>query len=223
MKEKILIAEDEIDLAKAIRAILQFNNYEVEVANNGQEALNKTMEGTYNAIILDIMMPVMDGITALKEMRKNGVNTPIILLTAKSQVDDKVEGLDSGANDYLTKPFNKKELLARIRAVTRTNEMQKEKYKIGNILFDKENSRISNTVTEFNLNNKECEIMEMLIKNQERNLTNNEIIKRIWCNEEIEESAAEMYISYLQDKFKALDANVEINNKNGYMLEMKKV
>ena len=223
MKEKILIAEDEKELAKAIRAILQFNNYDVDVTNNGQEALDRTKEVIYNAIILDIMMPVMDGITALKEMRKNGINTPIILLTAKSQVDDKVEGLDSGANDYLTKPFNKKELLARIRAVTRTSEMQKEKYKIGNILFDKENSRISNSISEFNLNNKECEIMEMLIKNQDRNITNTEIVKRIWSNEQIEDSAAEMYISYLQDKFQALDANVEINNKNGYILEMKKL
>ena len=223
MKEKILIAEDEKELAKANGAILQFNNYDVDVTNNGQEALDRTKEVIYNAIILDIMMPVMDGITALKEMRKNGINTPIILLTAKSQVDDKVEGLDSGANDYLTKPFNKKELLARIRAVTRTSEMQKEKYKIGNILFDKENSRISNSISEFNLNNKECEIMEMLIKNQDRNITNTEIVKRIWSNEQIEDSAAEMYISYLQDKFQALDANVEINNKNGYILEMKKL
>lgn len=223
MKEKILIAEDEKELGRAIKAILQYSNYDVTVTTNGQEALNKTLNDSFDAIIMDIMMPVMDGITALKEMRKNGVNTPIILLTAKAQVDDKVEGLDSGANDYLTKPFNKKELLARIRAVTRTNNSNKEKFKVGNILFDKESSKISSETSEFNLNNKECEIMEMLIKNQERNLSYNEIVKRVWKTEEMEESAVNMYMSYLQDKFHALNANVEINKENGYILEMKKI
>ena len=204
MKEKILIAEDEKELGKAIKAILQYSDYDVTVTTNGQEALDKTLNDSFDAIIMDIMMPVMDGITALKEMRKNGVNTPIILLTAKAQVDDKVEGLDSGANDYLTKPFNKKELLARIRAVTRINNSNKEKFKVGNIMFDKENSKISSETSEFNLNNKECEIMEMLIKNQERNISYNEIVKRVWKTEEMEESSVNMYMSYLQDKFQAL-------------------
>ena len=161
MKEKILIAEDEKELAKAIKIILEYSGYEVTVTNNGLEALQKTEEDSFNCIILDIMMPVMNGIDSLKEMRENGVNTPIILLTAKSQIDDKVEGLDAGANDYLTKPFNKDELLARIRAQTRTIEEKKEKYKIGNILFNKENSEISNNTVTFRLNNKECEIMEI--------------------------------------------------------------
>ncbi|MBR3133229.1 MAG: response regulator transcription factor [Clostridia bacterium] len=223
MKEKILIAEDEKELGKAIKAILQYSDYDVTVTTNGQEALDKTLNDSFDAIIMDIMMPVMDGITALKEMRKNGVNTPIILLTAKAQVDDKVEGLDSGANDYLTKPFNKKELLARIRAVTRINNSNKEKFKVGNIMFDKENSKISSETSEFNLNNKECEIMEMLIKNQERNISYNEIVKRVWKTEEMEESSVNMYMSYLQDKFQALNANIEINKENGYVLEMKKI
>ena len=127
MKEKILIAEDDKELAKAIKIILEYNNYEVTVTNNGLEALQKTDEENFNCIILDIMMPVMNGIDSLKEMRANGINTPIILLTAKAQIDDKVEGLDAGANDYLTKPFNKDELLARIRAQTRVIEEKKEK------------------------------------------------------------------------------------------------
>lgn len=219
MKEKILIAEDEKELAKAIKIILEYNNYEVTVTNNGLEALQKTEEENFNCIILDIMMPVMTGLEALKEMRANGTNTPIILLTAKSQVDDKVEGLDAGANDYLTKPFNKDELLARIRAQTRTIEEKKEKYKIGNILFNKENSEISNNNVAFRLNNKECEIMEILAKNQDRNVSAKELNKKIWQNERYKSSAVQMYISYLQEKFVALDANVKINDKNGYSIE----
>ena len=219
MKEKILIAEDEKELAKAIKIILEYSGYEVTITNNGLEALQKTDEESFNCIILDIMMPVMNGIDSLKEMRENGVNTPIILLTAKSQIDDKVEGLDAGANDYLTKPFNKDELLARIRAQTRTIEEKKEKYKIGNILFNKENSEISNNAVTFRLNNKECEIMEILAKNQDRNVSAKELNKKIWPNEKYKSNAVQMYISYLQEKFVALDANVKINEKNGYSIE----
>lgn len=219
MKEKILIAEDEKELAKAIKIILEYNNYDVTVTYNGLEALQKTDEENFNCIILDIMMPVMNGIDSLKEMRENGVNTPIILLTAKSQIDDKVEGLDAGANDYLTKPFNKDELLARIRAQTRTIEEKKEKYKIGNILFNKENSEISNNTITFRLNNKECAIMEILAKNQDRNVSAKELNKKIWQNEKYKSNAVQMYISYLQEKFIALDANVKINDRNGYLIE----
>ena len=125
MKEKILISEDEQELAKAVKTILSFSGYEVEVAYNGEEAINKVKKNVFDVIIMDIMMPIKDGIEALKEMREMGVHTPVILLTAKSQIDDKVEGLDAGANDYLTKPFDKKELLARIRAMIRTNNEKK--------------------------------------------------------------------------------------------------
>ena len=176
-------------------------------------------DNIYDLIILDVMMPVMDGIQALKEMRKNNIKTPIMLLTAKAQIDDKVEGLDSGANDYLTKPFDKKELLARIRALTREQEENKEKYKIGNITFDKETSEISNKNTSLHLNNKECEIMEFLVKNQERNITKKELKKRIWVKENKDENIVTMYIAYLQEKFLALGANIKINDKNGYVLE----
>ena len=165
------------------------------------------------------MMPITDGLQSLKEIRKNNIKTPIILLTAKSQVDDKVEGLDSGANDYLTKPFDKKELLARIRVLTREKEENEEKYKIGNIIFDKETSEISTSKASLHLNNKECEIMEFLVKNQERNISKKELKKRIWVKEKNDENIVTMYISYLQEKFLALGANVKINDKNGYVLE----
>ena len=218
-KLKILLADDEKELARAVGTILKYSNYEVNIVNNGKEAVEMVKENMYDLIILDVMMPVMDGIQALKEMRKNNIKTPIMLLTAKAQIDDKVEGLDSGANDYLTKPFDKKELLARIRALTREQEENKEKYKIGNIIFDKETSEISNQNTSLHLNNKECEIMEFLVKNQERNITKKELKKRIWVKENKDENIVTMYISYLQEKFLALGANIKINDKNGYVLE----
>ncbi len=221
MKEKlkILLADDEKELSRAIATILKYSNYEVDIVFNGKEAIDKVKENIYDLIILDVMMPVMDGIQALKEIRKDNIKTPIMLLTAKAQIDDKVEGLDSGANDYLTKPFDKKELLARIRALTREQEENKEKYKIGNITFNKETSEISNKNTSLHLNNKECEIMEFLVKNQERNITKKELKKRIWVKENKDENIVTMYISYLQEKFLALGANIKINDKNGYVLE----
>ena len=182
-KIKILLADDEKDLSKAVGTILAYSNYDVDIVSNGKEALERINNTIYDLIILDIMMPVMDGIQALKEIRKNNIKTPVILLTAKSQVDDKVEGLDSGANDYLTKPFDKKELLARIRALTRIKEENEEKYVIGNIVFDKETSALSSDKASLHLNNKECEIMEFLVKNQERNVSKKELKKRIWVKE----------------------------------------
>lgn len=165
------------------------------------------------------MMPVMDGLEAVREMRESGIKTPIIMLTAKSTVDDKVEGLDNGADDYMTKPFDKKELLARIRAHIRLSSDKKEKVYVGNLIFSKEESEISSNKATFRLNPKECEIMEMLVKNQDRSITTNELSKRVWESDELQEGAVNMYISYLQNKFTALDANVKINNENGYVLE----
>lgn len=218
-KIKILLADDEKDLSKAVGTILTYSNYDVDIVSNGKEALEKINNTIYDLIILDIMMPVMDGIQALKEIRKNNIKTPVILLTAKSQVDDKVEGLDSGANDYLTKPFDKKELLARIRALTRIKEENEEKYEIGNIVFDKETSALSSDKASLHLNNKECEIMEFLVKNQERNVSKKELKKRIWVKDNNDDNIVTMYISYLQEKFSALGANIKISDKNGYVLE----
>ena len=218
-KIKILLADDEKDLSKAVGTILTYSNYDVDIVSNGKEALEKINNTIYDLIILDIMMPVMDGIQALKEIRKNNIKTPVILLTAKSQVDDKVEGLDSAANDYLTKPFDKKELLARIRALTRIKEENEEKYEIGNIVFDKETSALSSDKASLHLNNKECEIMEFLVKNQERNVSKKELKKRIWVKGNNDDNIVTMYISYLQEKFSALGANIKISDKNGYVLE----
>ena len=130
MKDRILLVEDEKDLSKAVKTILTLSNYDVDTAFNGKEALDKVKEKHFDIIIMDIMMPVMDGIESMKEMRKIGVDTPVILLTAKSEIDDKIFGLDSGANDYITKPFDKNELLARIRALIRIKKEKNKKYSI---------------------------------------------------------------------------------------------
>jgi len=219
MKLKILLADDVQELAKAVGAILEYNNYEVDIVENGKEALEKVKDNIYDCIILDVMMPVMDGFEAVKQMRKLNVKTPIILLTAKTLVDDKVEGLDSGANDYLTKPFEKKELLARIRALIRTKEENEEKYEVGNLIFSKENSQLSRDKISLNLNNKECDIMEFFIKNPERKISEEELKQRIWTSENSCDNIVPMYITYLQEKFTALNANVKIDDINGYSLE----
>lgn len=218
-KEKILISEDEKELNKALKTILELSGYEVKATFNGKEAVEATQKECFDIIILDVMMPVMDGLEAVKEMRASGIRTPIIMLTAKSTTEDKVQGLDNGADDYITKPFDKKELLARIRAHIRSGLERREKVYVGNLVFSKENSELSSKKASFKLNTKECEIMEMLVRNQDRNITSNELSKKVWESDELQESAVNMYISYLQNKFTALDANVKINNKNGYVLE----
>ncbi len=219
MKDKILFAEDERELSKAITKILTINNYDVTSVYNGKEALSELKENSFNVIILDIMMPILDGISCLKQLRQNGIKTPVILLTAKSQIDEKVEGLDSGANDYLTKPFSYKELLARIRAVTRIQKEEKEKFEIGNLIFDKEKSELSNSQSSLHLNTKECNLMEILVKNKQTPLKEKEITNFVWQNEPVENLSLQMYISYLQNKFELLNSNLKIeNNRKGYFL-----
>jgi two-component system, OmpR family, response regulator ArlR len=130
---RILLVEDDRSLSRAVSTILQKNNYTVDCVDNGQLALDYLEQDIYDMVIMDIMMPVMDGITALKNLRKRGNNIPVLMLTAKTEIDDKVEGLDNGANDYLTKPFDTRELLARIRVLTRSEKQQDNVITLGNI------------------------------------------------------------------------------------------
>lgn len=219
MNLKILLADDAQELAEAIGDMLEYNDYEVDIVYNGKDAFNKAKEEIYDCIILDVMMPFMDGFEAVKRIRKLNIKTPIILLTAKNMVDDKVEGLDLGANDYITKPFEKKELLARIRALTRTEEEHKEKYEIGNLIFNKESSQLSKDKTSLNLSKQECDIIEFFIKNPERKISKDELKQRIWTNEQNSDNIVPMYMTFLQEKFYALSANIKINDIDGYKLE----
>ena len=157
---RLLLAEDEKALSKALTAILERNNYSVDAVYDGQSALEYLETDNYDGVILDIMMPKVDGLTVLRKVREKGNLIPILLLTAKSEVDDKVEGLDAGANDYLTKPFHSKELLARIRAITRTQSAQTtSNLTFGNVTLDQATFELSTAKGSFRLANKECPIL----------------------------------------------------------------
>lgn len=222
---KILIAEDELSLAKAIVAILKKNNYEAEAVYDGENALQYLNSGQYDAAVLDVMMPKLDGIEALKRYREGGGDTPILMLSAKSEVDDKVLGLDSGANDYLTKPFATKELLARIRALTRQLTTQStNKLRLGNIVLDRSRYELSSPTGCFHLTNKEFQMMELLLANSHRLISTDRFMEKIWgydSNTEI--SVVWVYISYLRKKLSSLNADVQIRvmRNAGYTLEEK--
>ena len=160
---RILLAEDERPLAKALVKIFEKNNYSADAVYNGEDALNYLELGDYDAAVLDIMMPKMDGITVLKKVRESGSRIPVLLLTAKSEIDDKVLGLDSGANYYLTKPFDTKELLAAVRAITRSQSGTDSRLTFGNITLDRATFELSSPSGSFRLANREFQMMEILI------------------------------------------------------------
>lgn len=163
---RLLLAEDEQALSKALTAILERNNYSVDAVFDGQTALEYLESDNYDGVILDIMMPKKDGITVLRELRSRGNRVPVLLLTAKSEIDDKVLGLDAGANDYLTKPFHSRELLARIRAMTRTQTVQPDaQFQLGNITLNRATFVLSSPTGSFRLSNKEFQMMELLMAN----------------------------------------------------------
>ncbi|MGN1478970.1 MAG: response regulator transcription factor, partial [Acutalibacteraceae bacterium] len=161
---RLLLAEDERALSKALCAILKHNNYSVDAVYNGEDAIDYIETGIYDGVILDIMMPKADGITVLKKIRADNISVPVLLLTAKSEIDDRVTGLDSGADDYLTKPFDTKELLARIRAMTRRkSEISSNELKFANITLDRSSYELSSPDGNIRLPNKEYQMMEMFM------------------------------------------------------------
>lgn len=219
---KLLLAEDERSLSRALVKILEKNNYTADAVYNGEDALSYLESGFYDAAILDIMMPKMDGITVLKKLRASGNTVPVIMLTAKSEIDDKVLGLDSGANDYLTKPFDTKELLARIRAMTRTQITADNKLTFGNISLDRATFELSSPTGSFRLANKEFQMMEILMSNPQHLVSTERLMERIWgYDSESEINVVWVYISYLRKKLTALHANIQIKaaRNAGYSLE----
>ena len=219
---KLLLAEDERSLSRALVKILEKNNYTADAVYNGEDALSYLESGFYDAAILDIMMPKIDGITVLKKLRASGNTVPVIMLTAKSEIDDKVLGLDSGANDYLTKPFDTKELLARIRAMTRTQITADNKLTFGNISLDRATFELSSPTGSFRLANKEFQMMEILMSNPQHLVSTERLIERIWgYDSESEINVVWVYISYLRKKLTALHANIQIKaaRNAGYSLE----
>jgi len=219
---RILLAEDEVSLAKAIVRILERNNYSADAVHDGMEALSYLEHGGYDLAILDIMMPKLDGITVLKTIRRQGNSIPVILLTAKSEIDDKVYGLDSGANDYITKPFDTKELLARIRVLTRGQKPAGSSLYCGNITLDRATFTLSSPSGSFRLANKEFQMMELLISNPGCLVSSERFMEKIWGYEtETEINVVWVYISYLRKKLNALHANIQIRSirNAGYTLE----
>ena len=220
---RILLAEDERSLSRAICAILQKNNYSVDAVYDGQEALDYLESANYDGVILDWMMPKKDGIQVLQTMRAKGNTTPVLFLTARSDVDDKVLGLDSGANDYLTKPFATQELLARIRAMTRTGAGQGDaSLRFGNVTLNCASYELSGPAGSYRLANKEFQMMEMLMRQPEKLISTEHFMDRIWgYDSEAELNVVWVYISYLRKKLTAIGANIRIKAQRnaGYCLE----
>ena len=219
---RILLAEDERSLARALVKIFEKNNYSADAVHNGEDALLHLEGGNYDVAILDIMMPKMDGITSLKKLRAAGNQIPVLMLTAKSEVDDKVLGLDSGANYYLTKPFDTKELLAAVRAITRIETQVESKLSFGNISLDRSTFEISSPTGSFRLANKEFQMMEILIANPHHIIPAERFMEKIWgLDAEAEMNVVWVYISYLRKKLSALHADIIIKSSRnaGYSLE----
>lgn len=223
---RLLIAEDEKSLAYALCEILTLNKYSVDVVYDGEEALDYLESDIeYDGVILDIMMPKVDGITVLKTMRKNKNNTPTLMLTAKSEIDDKVLGLDSGADDYITKPFETKELLARIRAITRREKEETQPdLTLGNITLSRITYELLSIKGKILLTNKEYQLMEMLFHNVGKYISSEQFMNKIWgFNSDSEINVVWSHLSSLRKKLEYLDANIKIKSLRnlGYTLEVK--
>lgn len=221
---RLLIAEDEKELSDALCAILKHNNYSVDAVYNGQDAIDYIDGGNYDGAILDIMMPKVDGITVVQSIRDKGNMIPVLMLTAKSEIDDRVKGLDAGADDYLTKPFAAKELLARIRAMTRRqSEITQSVIEAGNITLNRLTYEISSSSGVFRLANKEFQMMEMFMVNMGQIISTELFMEKIWgYDSESEINVVWVYISYLRKKLSALEANIKIKavRNKGYILEV---
>ena len=213
---KVLIVEDTKDLSRAVSVLLEHEGYDVEQAYDGQEALDKILTTGYDAVIMDIMMPKMDGISVLMNIRQRHIMTPVMLLTAKADIDDRVAGLDAGADDYLPKPFAMKELLARVRAmIRRGGDYSTDKLTYAGLTLDGDDLSLSsgNTVR---LSIKEYELMRELMLNAGKPLSTEYLIERLWSNEPNSgEDAVWLYVSYLKNKLRSIGSPVVILGQQG--------
>ena len=221
---RILIVEDEVRLASTLRDLLELNGYSADTCHDGEAGLDNVLSGIYDVVILDVMLPKMDGFSVLRSLRAAGNTTPVLLLTARSEVSDKVEGLDCGADYYLTKPFAPGELLACIRALTRRQpEMQPANtLSYGDVTLDKNSFSLNCGDRCVRLSRKEFDIMELLMRNREVVLTKETLLLKIWGYEsDAEDNNVEVYISFLRKKLAHLHARIRIKTIRmvGYCLE----
>ncbi|MBE5860448.1 MAG: response regulator transcription factor [Butyrivibrio sp.] len=214
---KLLLAEDEKELSNALVAILKHSGYTVDAVYDGQDALDYILSSDYDGIILDIMMPHLEGTEVLKRIRDKGVQTPVLFLTAKSEIEDRIAGLDLGADDYLTKPFDMGELLARIRAMTRRKaDFSPNNLSCGNLELDRSEYMLKTEGHEgIRLANREFQMMEMLMTNPGHIISVDSFMDRIWSDGEADVNVVWVYISNLRKKLTSLDANVEIKASRG--------
>ncbi len=220
---RLLLAEDEKLLSEALVEMLSHNNYSVDAVDNGQDAIDYLLSADYDAAVLDIMMPRKNGIEVVKELRAAGKHTPVLMLTAKSQIEDRVEGLDSGADDYLTKPFAIKELLARIRAITRRQpELTNPSISFRDLTLSRSDYLLSGPLGQIRLANKEYQMIEMLMSNSRQVISTERFMEKIWgFDSEATINVVWVNISSLRKRIAELGAHVQIKAARGvgYSLE----
>ncbi len=221
---KILLAEDTAELNRSVSFILQYEKYEVDSALDGKEALEYIKTDSYDCIILDIMMPKVDGLTVLREIRNRHILTPVILLTAMSDIEDRVSGLDAGADDYLSKPFSTKELLARIRAlIRRTPVNELENLKVEDITLDISKYSLS-AKSSVRLSHKEFETMFLIMSNPDVELSTKYLLEHVWRDEtNAHEDTVWLYISYLKRKLSLINSVMSIDGEKGGSFKLYKM
>ncbi len=214
---RLLLAEDEKELSNALVAILKHSNYTVDAVYNGTDALDYALSGEYDGIILDIMMPGMDGMEVLSHIREKSISTPVLFLTARSEIDDRIKGLDLGADDYLTKPFDMGELLARIRAMTRRKtDFSQPNLSCGNLTLDRSSYELSTPDHEtIRLSSREFQMMEMLMTSPGHIVSVDSFMDHIWADGEADVNVVWVYISNLRKKLASLDSTAEIKASRG--------
>lgn len=219
---KILLAEDTRDLNKVLCAVMEHEGYTVDPVFDGEEVMEHIMRDSYDCLVLDIMMPKKDGITALREIRGKKILTPVLMLTAKAEIDDRVTGLDAGADDYLTKPFAMKELMARVRALTRRKtEYSGADLSFGDITLNAQTFELA-AENSVRLSVKEFELMQLLISNQSRPVSTEFVLQNVWSREpDAQSDTVWLYISYLKRKLKAIASGTVITGDEtaGYQLQ----
>lgn len=220
---RLLIADDEKDLAIALGEILRHNNYDVDLVYNGADALSYALTGNYDCVILDIMMPKVSGLDVLTNMRSHGISTPVLILSAKGQLEDRLTGLDLGADDYITKPFETAELLARLRAILRRQrDYAPNILQFGKLILNRSTYELSFEDKITTLGNKEFQLMEIFMSKPKHVISTSYMVDEVWAwDSDLEMNVVWVYISHLRKKLQTIGANVEIRAKRGvgYSLE----
>ncbi|HFQ3692578.1 two-component system response regulator DltR [Streptococcus agalactiae] len=215
---RLLVVEDEKSIAEAIQALLADKGYSVDLVLDGDDGLEYILTGLYDLVLLDIMLPKRSGLSVLKRVREAGLETPIIFLTAKSQTYDKVNGLDLGADDYITKPFEADELLARIRLRTRQSSLiRTNQLRLGNIRLNTDSHELESKESSVKLSNKEFLLMEVFMRNAKQIIPKNQLISKVWGpSDNSEYNQLEVFISFLRKKLRFLKADIEIITTKGF-------